>query len=56
MNQMLVMPGKPESSLFYLKLTGTPPCGVRMPNGGNAFTEAQLEMVRSWISAGAHDD
>jgi hypothetical protein len=56
MNQMLVVPGKPEASLFYLKLTATPPCGVRMPNGGNAFTEAQLEMVRSWISAGAHDD
>jgi hypothetical protein len=56
MNQMLVVPGKPEASLFYLKLTATPPCGVRMPNGGNPFTEAQLEMVRSWISAGAHDD
>jgi hypothetical protein len=56
MNQPLVVPGKPESSLFYLKLTATPPCGVRMPNGGNPFSEAQLEMVRSWISAGAHDD
>jgi hypothetical protein len=56
MNKILVAPGQPDSSLFYLKLTATPPCGVRMPNGGNAFTSDQLEMVRSWIAAGAHDD
>jgi hypothetical protein len=56
MNKSLVAPGQPDSSLFYLKLTATPPCGVRMPNGGNAFTSDQLEMVRSWIAAGARDD
>jgi hypothetical protein len=49
-------PGKPESSLLYLKLTATPPCGVRMPNGGNMFTPDQLEMVHGWIAAGAKDD
>src|SRR6185436_5735922 len=34
MQMPLVVPGEPEMSLLYLKLTATPPCGVRMPNGG----------------------
>ena len=52
----LVVPGKPEASLLYTKLTATPPCGARMPFGGGALPDAQIEMVRSWIAAGAHDD
>ncbi len=56
MGRTLVDPGHPETSLFYLKLSPTPPCGVRMPNGGTPFTDAQLEMVRSWIAAGALND
>ncbi len=52
----LVVPGKPEESLFYLKLTAEPPCGARMPFGNGALPDAQIEMVRSWIAAGAHDD
>jgi hypothetical protein len=52
----LVVPGKPEESLLYVKLTATPPCGARMPFGNGALPEAQIEMVRSWIAAGAHDD
>jgi len=27
-----------------------------MPNGGTPLTDAQMEMVRSWIAAGAKDD
>jgi hypothetical protein len=56
MNRPLVMPNKPDQSLFYIKLVPNPPCGVRMPNGGNAFTEEQLGMVRSWIAGGAKND
>jgi hypothetical protein len=56
MGRTLVDPGHPETSLFYLKLSPTPPCGNRMPNGGKPFTDAQLEMVRSWIAAGAMND
>jgi hypothetical protein len=56
MNRPLVLPGQPEMSLFYLKLMPTPPCGVRMPNGGNQLTAEQIDMVRSWIAAGAKDD
>jgi len=52
----LVVPGKPEESLFYTKLTASPPCGARMPFGGGALPDTQIEMVRSWIAAGAKDD
>ena len=54
--QSAVVPGHPEQSLFYTKLTATPPCGARMPFGGGALPDAQIEMVRSWIAAGALDD
>jgi hypothetical protein len=52
----VVVPGDPEQSLFYLKVAGQPPCGNRMPLGGRALSAAQVEMVRSWIAAGANDD
>ncbi|HVW24934.1 MAG TPA: hypothetical protein VHC69_06160 [Polyangiaceae bacterium] len=52
----LVVPNQPEMSLLYLKLSPNPPCGSRMPLGGTPFTDAQLEMVRSWIAAGAPND
>jgi hypothetical protein len=51
-----IVPGDPESSLFYVKLTGDPGCGERMPLGGGALPADQIEMVRSWIAAGANDD
>jgi hypothetical protein len=56
MGRLLVVPGQPEMSLFYLKLSPTPSCGSRMPLGGTPFTDEQLEMVRSWIAAGAPND
>ena len=56
MPRELVVPGKPDMSLILQKLLPTPPCGVRMPNGGKQFTEAQLDMVRSWIAGGAKND
>jgi hypothetical protein len=52
----LVVPGKPEESLFYLKFQNPPPCGDRMPQGGGVLSGDDLEMVRSWIAAGAPDD
>jgi len=54
--QAYVVPGHPESSLLFTKLTASPPCGERMPLGGGALPDAQIEMVRSWIAAGAQDD
>ncbi|MDB4937571.1 MAG: hypothetical protein JWP87_4543 [Labilithrix sp.] len=55
-NETLVVPNDPEGSLFYQKLTASPPCGSRMPLGGTPLSGEQLEMVRSWIAAGAKDD
>ena len=56
MGRPLVVPNQPEMSLMYLKLSPNPPCGNRMPLGGTPFTDVQLEMVRSWIAAGAPND
>lgn len=48
-----VVPGDPEHSLLYLKLTN-PPCGSKMPSGIiPKATPEQLELVRQWIADGA---
>jgi hypothetical protein len=52
----LVVPSQPDMSLLLHKLSPNPPCGSRMPLGGTPFTDVQLEMVRSWIAAGAKND
>ena len=52
----LVVAGQPDASLLYQKLFETSPCGSRMPLGGDLLSDAQREMVRSWIAAGANDD
>jgi hypothetical protein len=52
----LVVPGKPETSLFLQKLSASPPCGDRMPVGGRMLSDVQLEMIRSWIVDGAKDN
>lgn len=58
-----VVPGDPENSLLYLKLANRAPCGeagmpipgaTRMESG--LFNPRQLEVVRSWIAAGAKKD
>jgi hypothetical protein len=51
-----VVPGQPDLSLLFQKLSPTPPCGSRMPLGGSAFSAAQLDMIRSWIAGGAKND
>ena len=52
----LVVAGKPDMSLFLEKLSASPPCGDRMPVGGKVLSDAQLEMIRSWIQDGARDN
>jgi hypothetical protein len=56
MNRPIVVAGHPEMSLLLAKLSASPPCGNRMPIGGKTFTDDQLEMIRSWIAAGAKND
>lgn len=56
MGRMIVAPGQPEMSLLLQKLGPNPPCGVRMPLGGAPLSDAQLELVRSWIAGGAQNN
>ena len=52
----LVVPYHPEDSLLLDKLAANPTCGDRMPLGGMALSEGDIEVVRSWIEVGAKDD
>lgn len=54
---VLVVPGKPDESVLYLRLAGTD-CGAQMPRTGdgasqNALNAADLKLVRDWIAGGA---
>ena len=54
--KQFVVPFHPEQSLLLEKLQDEPSCGDRMPLGGMALSETELEVVRSWIAAGAKND
>jgi hypothetical protein len=51
-----IVPGHPEKSLFFEKISRVPSCGNRMPVGAQDLSATQIEMIRSWIAAGANDD
>jgi hypothetical protein len=68
---MRVAPGHPDNSIFYQKLSPSPPCGVQMPadttmfstNGtselrfsGTAVSDEQQQLIRDWIEEGAKND
>jgi hypothetical protein len=53
-----VVPGNPDMSVLYQKITDKPTCGVAMPppprnEAAMVLTAAQQERIRSWIMAGA---
>ncbi|QSQ17043.1 hypothetical protein [Myxococcus landrumensis] len=50
-----VVPGQPAMSILYQKvnLVDPAPCGAKMPLGGIPLTQAEVDMIASWISAGA---
>ncbi len=52
----LVVPHDPDASLFLDKFTAKPTCGDRMPLGGMALSDHEIELIRSWIVAGANND
>lgn len=64
-NRMRVVPGSPEDSFFFHKLTGqgldekpTGSCGgtqtnLLMPFGASALADDELQIVHDWIAAGA---
>lgn len=49
---MRVVPGSPEQSLLYEKISSDhPPCGARMPWGPEILPESSIRCVRDWISS-----
>lgn len=49
-----VNPGNPDTSYIVQKIQGNAAVGVRMPaNGPPYLTQAQIDLVRGWIAAGA---
>ena len=51
-----VVPGSPEQSLLYLKVTDEAPCGSYMPPSSSGFPRLrpeQIDHIRRWIEAGA---
>jgi hypothetical protein len=62
-DRMRVVPGKPDDSFLFHKIVGqglsqTPtgtcaPTNLLMPFGGSQIPQGELDLVRSWIAAGA---
>lgn len=52
----LVIPGDPQGSAFYRKLTEDPIEGARMPLSPEPFTAEELEELESWIDRGAPEE
>ena len=53
----LVVPGKPDESYLYEKITkDTPQAGARMPNTGDPLEADRIQLVREWIAAGAENN
>jgi hypothetical protein len=52
-----VVAGNSQQSYLIEKLTSASPAsGVQMPQGGDPLPAAKLEMIKSWIEAGAKDN
>jgi polyvinyl alcohol dehydrogenase (cytochrome) len=51
-----VVPSNAGDSLLIQKLGGSPSCGDRMPNTGEPLPDAQQQLVKDWIAAGANND
>lgn len=52
-----VNPGDPDNSYLIQKLEGTASVGARMPAGGAAaLPQADIDVIRQWITDGALDD
>lgn len=49
-----VNPFNADSSALYRRVSGT--CGDRMPIGGSALSQAQLNLIATWINQGARNN
>lgn len=50
---LLVDPGNPDASYLIRKLEGTAGTGGQMPLGGTPLPQADIAMIRQWITDGA---
>ena len=48
-----VLPGDAANSYLVQKIEGRAAVGARMPLGGPALSQANIDLVRAWIAAGA---
>ncbi|HAV22493.1 MAG: hypothetical protein A2X67_02790 [Ignavibacteria bacterium GWA2_55_11] len=52
-----VLPGSPDSSFLWIKLTNPgPQQGDRMPQVGNSLPDEYLQAIRTWIVQGAQNN
>lgn len=52
-NGVPVVPGRPDSSLLYIKMLPDPPFGRQMPRNRKKVSEEDIRLIREWISQGA---
>lgn len=52
-NGVPVIPGKPDSSILYLKMLPDPPFGRQMPRNRKKVSEEDIRLIRDWIARGA---
>ncbi len=50
-----VIPNDPDGSLLYMKITGNPQAGGRMPVGGQ-LSQVAIDKIKRWIENGAPND
>jgi len=48
-----VLPGSPQESYLYLKITGDSQAGARMPLGKPALSDEAITAIKQWIALGA---
>ncbi len=48
-----IVPGDPDGSYLIEKISAMPRSGARMPFLGGPLSEAEIEVVRTWIAEGA---
>jgi len=51
-----IVPGDPASSYMIEKLMGMPRGGEPMPNDRDPLTEAEIELIQTWILEGAQEN
>lgn len=50
----VVIPGNPDNSIIIRRLEGT--ITPQMPFGGSPLPQATIQLIRDWITEGAHDN